>query len=171
MLLQRPALCPLLGNCLFTPPSCVDFHANEGLGIIGTPLRFGKFGFEVTQRPLEPSSCDTFIRGFVLEAPFCFSRVGQFFDVACLSIAQRSQITFYISSWPFAGCDTVLSKRKALSGRGVYCGEGVEIFGTVLRYRFRVVLAINKLQPTAGLVKVCGGCLCLGAVCRTCLLP
>src|SRR6267142_662534 len=170
MLLQRPALCPLLGNCLFTPPSCVDFHANEGVGVIDTPLRFGKFGFEVTQYPLEPSSCDTFIRGFFLEAPLCLSRVGQFLDVACLSVAQELQFTFCTSSSPFIGCDTVLSKWNA-PRRGVYWGEGVEIFRTVLRHRFRFVLAINELQPAARLVKVCSGCLGFGAVLRTCLLP
>jgi hypothetical protein len=87
MLFQRSALCPFLGNCLFTPSPCVDFHANQGVGVICTPLRFCKSGFKITERLLEPSSCDTLMSNFVLEAPLCVSHVSQLFDVERLSVA------------------------------------------------------------------------------------
>jgi hypothetical protein len=76
MIFQCLALCPLLSDHLFGPSSCVCLHANERLEVIGPPPRFGEFGFDVMQRPLEPSSCGTFVGGFILEAPLYLSRVS-----------------------------------------------------------------------------------------------
>jgi hypothetical protein len=130
MFLQFSAFCPLLGDHLLALPSCVGFHANEGVGVIGAPLRFGEFGFKDTQCPLEPSSYGTFISGFILEAPLYLSRVSQLFNVERLAVAQHLQITLKVCSSLFIACDKL--SRRGLARRGIEQGECVEDFKAVL---------------------------------------